>query len=100
MPRILVDNRFVVLLNMPSIQTVTEPYNLEYVHTVAFVKLSNGRKISCSQNADKGSEVSYMYSRPDTNTGIFTYRIVKPPENPAALPPFEKRSYDKKSRCK
>ena len=97
MTRMLFDNRFVILLNMPAIQKVTEPYNLEYVHTVSFVRLSNGRKISCSQDSDKGSEVSYMYSRPDKNTGIFTYRIVKPPENSVALPPFEKRSYDKKA---
>lgn len=86
----LVDNRFIVLLNMPSIQQVTEPYNLECVHTVAFVKLSKGRKISCSQNADRGSDVSYMYSRPDPNNGVFTYRILHPPEKPVALPPFEK----------
>ncbi len=90
--RMLVDNRFVVLLNMPSIQTVTEPYNLEVVHTVAFVKLSNGRKISCSQNADNKSDVSYTYSRPDPVNGIYTYRTLRPPENSVAMPPFEKRS--------
>ena len=90
MPRMLVDNRFLILMNMPRIQKVAEPYNLECVHTVAFVKLSKGRKISCSQNADRGSDVSYMYSRPDPNNGVFTYRILHPPENPVALPPFEK----------
>ena len=89
----LFDNRFIVLLNMPSIQKVTEPYNLDGVHTVAFVKLSKGHKISCSQNADRGSDVSYMYSRPDPKNGVFTYRILHPLENPVALPPFEKHSY-------
>ena len=94
----LVDNRFVILMNMPSIQKVTEPYNLDVVHTVAFVKLSNGRKISCSQNADRGGDVSYMYSRPHPNTGVFNYRILHPPENPVALPPFEKHLYDNNGR--
>ena len=93
----LFDNRFVILLNMRTVQQVTEPYNLECVHPVSFVRLSNGRKISCSQDSDKGSEVSYMYSRPHPNTGVFNYRIVKPTENSVALPPFEKHSYDKKA---
>ena len=88
----LIDNRFVMLMNMPSIQKVTEPYNLDLVHTVAFVKLSNGRKISCSQDADRGSDVSYIYSRPHPDTGIYNYRIFKPPENPVDLPLFEKHS--------
>ena len=95
--RQVLDPKYQSVMRMPRIQQVAEPYNLGCVHAVSFVKLSNGRRISCSQNADRGSEVQYMYTKPHPSTGIYNYGIiyrnVVPPENSAALPPFEKHSY-------
>lgn len=98
--RILFDNRFCMLMKMPKIQQELEPYNLAYDHTIAFVELRNGRKISCSQVADRTSDVSYIYSwylnltsTIDCTTG---FKVVKElPENSVSLHPFEKHVYCK-----
>jgi hypothetical protein len=98
--RLLVDDRFCMLMKMPKIQQEVEPYNLAYGHTIAFVELRNGRKISCDQFADRASDVSYMYSWYLYPTSTFDcgkgYQIVKElPENSVSLPPFEKHVYDR-----
>ena len=99
MRKLVLDAKYQIVMNMPRIQIVANPYNLDVVHAVSFVKLSNGRRISCSQNADRGSEVQYMYinATPNAFTGLFecgiVYKNVLPPENSVALPPFERHSY-------
>jgi hypothetical protein len=99
MRKLILNAKYQIVMKMSRIQQVANPYNLDCVHTTAFVILSNERKISCSQNADRGSEVQYMYinTRPNSFTGFFdcgvVYKKVVPPENLVALPPFEKHSY-------
>jgi len=98
--RILVDERFCMLMKMPKIQQEVEPYNLAYVHIIAFVELRNGRKIYCNQFADRVSDVSYMYTWHLNFTSTFdstkVIKIVKElPENSVSLPPFEKHVYCK-----
>jgi hypothetical protein len=93
-----VENTFLALLNMPRIQQVADPYNLTHVHTTAFVQLPNGRKISCNQDADIVSDVSYTFSRPANYTSLYdcgkVITTVFPAENSSALPPYVKHSYD------
>jgi len=98
--RILVDERFCMLMKMSKIQQEVEPYNLAYGHTIAFVELRNGRKIYCNQFADRASDVSYMYTWHLNFTSTFDCRkgmkIVKElPENSVSLHPFEKHVYCK-----
>ena len=88
---------FRMVMNMPRIQKVAFPYNLNYVHEIAFVSMySSGRKIRCFQNADRSSDVSYTYSRPHDSTMIYNYGTIITdvcPVESDPLPPFEKHSY-------
>ena len=95
--RQVLDTKYQSVMRMPRIQQVAEPYNIECGHPVAFVKLSNGRKISVWQDADNSSAIKYSFTRPHPSTFLYNYGIiyrhVVPPENSVALPPFEKHSY-------
>ena len=99
MRKLILDAKYQIVMKMSRIQQVANPYNLDCVHTTAFVILSNKRKISCSQNADRRSDVNYMYinTRPNSFTEFFdcgvVYKKVVPQENLVALPPYEKHAY-------
>ena len=88
---------FRMVMNMPRIQKVAFPYNLDYAHEIAFVSMpSSGRRIKCWQNADRSSDVSYTYSRPHDSTMIYNYGTIRTDVYPVEsdpLPPFEKHSY-------
>ena len=88
---------FRMVKNMPRIQKVAFPYNLDYDHEIAFVSMpSSGRRIRCWQNADRSSDVSYTYSRPNDSSMIYNYGSIITdvyPVESVPLPPFEKHSY-------
>ena len=88
---------FRMVMNMPRIQKVTFPYNLDSVHEIAFVSMpSSGRRIRCFQNADRSSDIKYSFSRPQDSAMIYNYGTIITHVHPvesAPLPPFEKHSY-------
>ena len=97
MRKLVLGYPFRMVKNMPRIQKVAFPYNLNYVHEIAFVSMpSSGRRIRCWQNADRSSDVSYTYSRPHDSTMIYNYGSIITdvyPVESVPLPPFEKHSY-------
>jgi hypothetical protein len=95
--KLVLDSKYRMVMNMHRIQKVAFPYNLDYVHEIAFVSMpSSGRKIRCWQNADRSSDVSYTFSRPHNSTMIYNYGTIITdvyPVDSAPLPLFEKHSY-------
>lgn len=97
MRKLVLGYPFRMVINMPCIQKVSFPYNLDSVHEIAFVSMpSSGRRIRCWQNADRSSDVSYTFSRPHNSTMIYNFGTIITnvyPVESAPLPPFEKHSY-------
>jgi len=96
MRRLVLDSKYRMVINMPRIQQVANPYNLECVHATAVVILSNERKITFYEGPH-GYDIRYQFSRPHKYSGLWDYerriKTIYPPENSVALPLFEKHSY-------
>ena len=87
-----------MIKDMHRIQNVVEPYSINYVHATSFVKLTNGRQITCYQGPT-GKDITYKFISNGPYDPTRAYHCgqiitsVVPPENSVDLPPYVKHSY-------
>ena len=97
MRRLVLDSKYRVVMGMPRIQKVANPYNLDCVHATAVVILSNERKITCYEGPPHGYDMRYQICLPHESSGLWDYdtRIITiyPRKNSVALPAHEKHAY-------